>query len=184
MATQKGTVRPARLFKELSNSRTRCHSCERKCLISEGKRGFCKTFENRKGKLHTLTYGDISAAESRPMEIKPFFHFHPGQRAVTISSWGCNLTCPWCQNHHISRGEPRLENADQVPPEQIVQYALREGDKGTCVSFGEPTILMDYCLDLFPLAKKKGLFERIVQHIRDERISIQAVPEGPVRLRT
>jgi pyruvate formate lyase activating enzyme len=58
---------------------------------------------NIDGKLYTLVYRDINALESRPIEIKPFFHFYPGSSALTFSTWSCNFTCPWCQNFHLSR---------------------------------------------------------------------------------
>lgn len=54
----------------------KCKLCERRCLIAPGKRGYCGTRTNVEGRLYTLTYGDISALESRPIEIKPFFHFY------------------------------------------------------------------------------------------------------------
>jgi pyruvate formate lyase activating enzyme len=49
---------------------------------------------NIEGKLHVLTYGDISAMSNNPIEKKPFFHFWPGSFALTVGSYGCNFTCP------------------------------------------------------------------------------------------
>ncbi len=66
----------------------------RHCRIRDGKAGFCGTRMNVGGTLYTLIYGDINALESRPIEIKPFFHFHAGSRALTFSTWGCNFACP------------------------------------------------------------------------------------------
>ena len=51
-----------------------------------------------------------------------------------------------------------------VSPESIVETALRNGDKSTCASFNEPTLLFEYLLDLFPLAKKNGLRNTIVSN--------------------
>jgi pyruvate formate lyase activating enzyme len=39
-----------------------------------------------------------------------------------------------------------------------VEKALENGDNGLCASFQEPTLLYEYCLDLFPFARKKGLY--------------------------
>ena len=36
--------------------------------------------------------------------------------------------------------------------------ALDSGDDGICVSFNEPTLLFEFCLDLFPMAKREGLY--------------------------
>lgn len=38
-----------------------------------------------------MTYGNVSAMESRPIEIKPFFHYWPGSTAMTFSTWSCNF---------------------------------------------------------------------------------------------
>lgn len=142
----------------------RCLVCERRCIIKPGKLGFCKTKENRDGKLCTLVYGDISALESRPIEIKPFFHFYPGSTALTFSTWSCNFRCPWCQNWHLSTAEPKPAKANFIPPERMVGIALRNKDNGLCASFQEPTLLFEYSLDVFPLARKQGLYNTYVSN--------------------
>ena len=151
------TVRESPLYEKL-NEKVRCGVCERRCVIRLGKKSFCKTKMNIEGKLYTLVYGDISALESRPIEIKPFFHFYPGSTALTFSTWSCNFRCPWCQNWHLSRTEPNPENANYVSPERMVETALKNRDEGLCVSFQEPTLLFEYSLDAFKIAREKGLY--------------------------
>jgi pyruvate formate lyase activating enzyme len=102
--------------------------------------------------------------ESRPIEIKPFFHYHPGSTALTFSTFGCNFRCPWCQNHHLSRAEPDPRNGNYVSPQKLVDMALEYGDSGLCVSFQEPTLLFEYCLEVFPLAKEKSLYNCFVSN--------------------
>jgi pyruvate formate lyase activating enzyme len=149
---------------EVVGERVRCGVCEKRCEIALGKRGFCGTRENRAGKLYTLVYGDISALESRPIEIKPFFHFYPGSSALTFSTWGCNFRCPWCQNWHLAQGRPEPSKANHIPTERMVEMALKSGDSGLCVSFQEPTLLFEYSLDAFRLARKKGLYNCYVSN--------------------
>ncbi|MFN4133926.1 MAG: radical SAM protein, partial [Candidatus Hadarchaeales archaeon] len=103
-------------------------------------------------------YGDISAMESRPIEIKPFFHYWPGSSALTFSTWSCDFNCVWCQNHHLSRTEPEPSKSNFIPPEKVVELAIRAGDKGLCASFQEPTLLTEWALDVFKLGKKRGLY--------------------------
>jgi len=160
----KPTVRKSPLYEKLRSDRVRCKVCERCCVLSPGDRGYCKTRVNIGGELYTLTYGDLSAMESRPIEIKPFFHFWPGSTAMTISTWSCNFPCPWCQNWHISKVAPNPERASYTPPEQVISKALKHGDEGTCVSFNEPLMLFEYSLELFPLAKDKGLYNTYVSN--------------------
>jgi pyruvate formate lyase activating enzyme len=94
-------IREACLYEELSNKKVRCGVCERRCVIPNEERGFCKTRENIDGKLYTLIYGDISSISANPIEKKPLFHFWPGSYALTVGSWSCNFKCPWCQNCEI-----------------------------------------------------------------------------------
>ena len=77
------TVREASFYEKLPNHRVKCSLCERRCKIPQGSKGFCRTRVNIKGKLYTLVYGDIASMESRPIEIKPFFHYWPGSTALT-----------------------------------------------------------------------------------------------------
>ncbi len=151
------TVREALFYEKLPEDRVRCSLCERRCEIPQGSRGFCKTRMNIGGKLYTLVYGDISAIESRPIEIKPFFHYWPGSTALTFSTWSCNLNCIWCQNFHLSKLEPKPAEAVYYPPEKVVELAVYNGDSGLCASFQEPTLLSEWAIPLFRLGKAKGI---------------------------
>jgi pyruvate formate lyase activating enzyme len=131
--------------------------------MTSGKKGFCKTRIGFEGKVYSLVYGDISAMHSRPIEIKPFFHFYPGSSALTLSTWSCNFPCPWCQNYHLSR-RPPPSLGNFIPPEDVVRRAAAAGDDGICISFNEPTLLFEYCLDLFPLSKERGLYNCFVSN--------------------
>jgi pyruvate formate lyase activating enzyme len=155
--TTSQTVQKAIFYKKLQDGTVKCSLCERKCEISIGSRGFCKTRINIDGELYTRVYGDISAIESRPIEIKPFFHYWPGSTALTFSTWSCNLNCDWCQNFHLSKQEPDLAQAIYYSPEKIVDLAIYNGNIGLCGSFQEPTLLSEWTIPLFALGKKKGI---------------------------
>ena len=154
----KETVKEARFYKKLRADKVECSLCERRCVLSPGETGYCKTRVNIDGKLYTLVYGDLSAIESRPIEIKPFYHYWPGSTATTISTWSCNFSCLWCQNYSLSRTEPNPELAIYRPPEDVIRYARYWNDEGLCISFQEPTLLTEYALDLFKLGVKIGLY--------------------------
>ena len=127
-------------------------------MISPGLKGFCKTRMNVNGKLYTIVYGDLSALESRPIEIKPFFHYWPGSTALTFSTWSCNFDCVWCQNHHLSKTVPQPAKSSYHSPEKIVEMAVRGGDDGLCASFQEPTVLTEWNLQAFRLGRERGLY--------------------------
>ncbi len=146
---------------KLGDLSIRCGTCIRRCLIPPDRKGFCGNYINTNGILYNIGYGKVSAIESRPIEIKPLFHFWPGSYATTFSGWGCNFLCPWCQNWHLSKVHPP-GNGEVMPPETIIRLAIRWGDEGVCASFNEPTIHLEYMLDVFTLAKRRGLYNTMV----------------------
>lgn len=158
------TVREALLTEAAEGGRVVCRLCERLCRIPPGSHGFCKTRTNIDGRLYTLVYGDLAAVESRPIEIKPFFHFWPGSSALTFCCLSCNLACQWCQNFHLSRSTPDPVHARYLAPEDLVAVARAGGDQGVCISFTEPTLLLEYACDLFPLARANGLYTTMVSN--------------------
>ncbi|MCS7112019.1 MAG: radical SAM protein [Ignisphaera sp.] len=134
-----------------------CRVCERRCAIKPGYRGVCGNYVNVDNALYHLGYGRLSAVESRPIEIKPLFHYWPNSTALTFSNWGCNFYCPWCQNHYLSFRKPS-EDDPTTPPEELLRTAILGGDEGFSASFNEPTVNFDYIADLAELAVKEGLY--------------------------
>ena len=140
-----------------------CQLCWRFCKLSEGEEGHCKVRRNEGGKLVTKTYGKLSHLESRPVEIKPFFHFLPGSSSMTFSTYSCNLDCPWCQNWSISKTTPPAA-LRETAPEEVVELAVLMRDRSTCASLNEPTLLYEYLIDVFRLAREKGLKNTMVSN--------------------
>ncbi|RLI75556.1 AmmeMemoRadiSam system radical SAM enzyme [Archaeoglobales archaeon] len=150
----------AKLYSRINN-KVVCRLCWHKCRIENGEMGFCNARVNYEGELYTLTYSNISAIESRPIEIKPFYHFKPSSSSLTFSTYSCNLTCPWCQNWHLSK---TMKEGYKIQPEKLVGTALNNKDVGLCASFNEPTLLFEYLLDSFKLAKRHGLINTMVSN--------------------
>jgi pyruvate formate lyase activating enzyme len=155
-------TREAALYEKLEGGRVECNTCERHCQIGTGKLGFCKTRKNMDGKLFTLVYGDISSVSANPIEKKPFFHFWPGSKALTVGTWSCNFDCPWCQNHDVSKFPQRIGEGRYISPEDFVTLMKSHNCQGTSISFNEPTLLLEYSLDVFHLAKREGCYNTYV----------------------
>jgi len=154
-------AREALLWEELDNYVVQCNVCERRCKIPPGMRGMCGARYNHGGVLYVLTYGNISSISNNPMAKKPFNNFFPDEYALTVGSWGCNFTCPWCQNWEISKFWAR--NCNFLSPSDFLKLMERYGSTGTSFSFNEPTVtLFEYSLDVMPLAKRKGYFNTYV----------------------
>jgi pyruvate formate lyase activating enzyme len=159
MTTQKAPFVKEALLYEKEGDNVRCLTCERKCLISPGKRGWCKTRENREGRLFTLIYGSVSSISVNPIEKKPLFHFYPGSKSLTVGSWSCNFDCPWCQNWEISK---RVGEGQFISPQEFVNMAIQLQCEGTSISFNEPTLSLEWALGVFELAREKGLYNTFV----------------------
>jgi pyruvate formate lyase activating enzyme len=158
------------LLQEAVNDQVRCLTCERRCELADGQAGWCRTRQNRDGTLYTLMYGLVSSLSCNPIEKKPLYHFYPGSVALTAGSWSCNFACPWCQNWHISKSPPSGEapsdgppsGGEFVPPTEFVARAQAHGCQGTSISFNEPTLSLEWSLEVFPLAREAGLYNTFV----------------------
>ena len=149
------------LLQEPTEGKVRCLTCERRCLLVEGGMGWCRTRVNRAGVLYTLIYGSISSLSANPIEKKPFYHFHPGTKALTAGSWSCNFGCPWCQNWDISKTAPPIHGR-YMSPEEFVEKTRRLGCQGTSISFNEPTLSLEWSLAVFRLAREQGIYNTYV----------------------
>ncbi len=138
-----------------------CNVCERRCKISPDHVGWCRTRRNLDGKLVTLIYGSLSSVAADPIEKKPFYHFFPGTHTTTAGSWSCNFGCRWCQNWDISKAQIP-ESGTYVAPEKFVSLTEESGCQGTSISFNEPTLSLEWSLDVFVAAKKRGFYNTYV----------------------
>ena len=159
----------ARLWQK-EGKEIKCLACQRYCLISESKTGFCQTRLNRNGALYSLTHGMITGIQVDPIEKKPLYHFKPGELVASIGSLGCNFRCKQCLNFAHSYGaRETLQTLIQKPikplsPQTIIDQVLKQGLKGIAFTFNEPIINPEFIHDTAKLAKKKGLFTAIVSN--------------------
>ncbi len=165
---KKGTIlilmKETLLYEKLSNDKTQCHICQRRCLIKENQRGYCLTRINSHGKLYSLIYGRISCLMISPIEKKPVYHFFPNSMWLSLGSLGCNFRCPGCQNWDIahSKVEEDLKNVRFIPPDELIQTAKKNHCLGISWTYNEPTLWFEYTLEGAKLAKKNGLYTNYV----------------------
>jgi len=155
-------VKKEALLSQDLNGRVRCCTCERRCELLPDSLGFCQTRKNIGGKLYTLVYGEISSLSANPIEKKPLFHFYPGSRALTAGTWSCNFTCPWCQNYEISKSPQSIGQGSFLGPQDFIELVRRADCQGTSMSFNEPTLLLEYSMDVFQLARRHGYYNTFV----------------------
>lgn len=134
-----------------------CKICERRCIISQGKAGFCQMRENDEGKLYSLNYAAASSIAVDPIEKKPLFHFYPGTTVFSLGSVGCNFRCKYCQNWGISQAELEHIPTRDMLPEEAIRLTKEYGCKSIAWTYNEPTMWFEYTLDSAKLAKKEDI---------------------------
>lgn len=152
-------MKEAMLYKPLDDRRVHCFLCSQHCHIDPGTVGKCGVRENRDGKLRSLVYGSLIARHVDPIEKKPLFHFYPGTSSFSVATAGCNFRCLFCQNADISQcpreyGRIYGEKAD---PAVVVRGAVEAGCASISYTYTEPTIFMEYALDIAAGARECGL---------------------------
>ena len=61
-------MKEACFYEKLPSEEVQCLLCPRKCIIEQGKRGTCRTRENRSGTLYSLVYATPCAISVEPSE--------------------------------------------------------------------------------------------------------------------
>ncbi|MBI4496185.1 MAG: AmmeMemoRadiSam system radical SAM enzyme [Deltaproteobacteria bacterium] len=152
-------MKEALLYEALPEQKVQCRLCRHLCRIPPSRRGICGVRENRDGVLYTWVYRRLISRAVDPIEKKPLFHFAPGSSSFSIAAVGCNFHCDFCQNYEISQ-MPRERNripGEDVSPEKVVDMAERAGCRTIAYTYTEPTIILEYALDIARLADERGL---------------------------
>lgn len=147
----------AYIYTALGENATRCLTCQRRCVIPEGKTGWCRTRINESGILFSMIYGEVSSISINPIEKKPVFHYYPGSRWLSLGSVGCNFRCPGCQNWDIAHWKEGTMDTEYISPEKAVDLAKNSGCLGISWTFNEPAISFEYTLDSAKLARSRRL---------------------------
>jgi len=174
-----GMKHEALFYNSEGDSKVGCYLCPHKCVIANGKLGYCGVRKNIDGKLYSLIYGKVSSACADAIEKKPLYHFYPGSNTFSIGSLGCNMRCSHCQNWEIahSRADNGNRDTSYISPEELITLTLRNKCKGISWTYNEPTIWMEYAIDGAKLAKENGLYTVFVTNGYIESEALDAI--GP-----
>ena len=147
----------------------RCGLCPNRCSISEGRAGRCRVRINEGGSLVAAAYGVVSSLALDPIEKKPLAHFCPGSFILSLGSFGCNLSCKFCQNYEISQSGIPAESLERTfagrafarhTPEELVAEArtlIPRGNIGLAYTYNEPFTNFEFVFDTAVLAHQAGL---------------------------
>ena len=183
-------MKEAMFYRKLEDSKVACSLCAQYCRIEPGKRGQCGVRENRDGTLLTLVYGKLIAQNVDPIEKKPLYHFFPASRSYSIATMGCNFRCLFCQNADISQSPREYKNifGQATSPEVVVAQAQKARCATISYTYTEPTVFMEYALDVAAMAHGVGIrnvfvsngymtkeaFEAIVPYLDAANVDLKA----------
>ena len=145
--------------------KTQCELCFHHCKLDEGQTGLCRARGCRDGRVVPLNYGKLTSLALDPIEKKPLRRFRPGSLILSMGSFGCNLRCPFCQNHEISMASEGELHTGLFSPEQLADKAVElvpQGNIGMAYTYNEPLIGYEYVRDLAALVRERGLVNVLV----------------------
>ncbi|MDD4715616.1 MAG: AmmeMemoRadiSam system radical SAM enzyme [Oscillospiraceae bacterium] len=154
-----------------------CTICPHRCRLEDHALGLCRARQNQDGKVASLNYGKLTSIALDPIEKKPLRRFHPGSLILSVGSFGCNLRCPFCQNHEISMAGREAET-EEISPMELVRCAQqtgRQGNIGIAFTYNEPLIGYEFVYDTSVLAKENGLETVLVTNGYVEEAPLRAL---------
>lgn len=146
-----------RHWHRLDDGRVQCDICPRYCRLHEGQRGLCFVRARHGDGIVLTTYGRSSGFCVDPVEKKPLYHFLPGTPILSFGTAGCNLTCKFCQNWHISKAREVERLNDEASPAAIASAARRLGCRSVAFTYNDPVIFLEYAVDVAKACHDLGL---------------------------
>jgi pyruvate formate lyase activating enzyme len=153
---------PALYQESLEGGLARCGLCPHRCILKPGQISRCLSRENRDGVLSVRNYARVTSIALDPIEKKPLSSFHPGKKILSVGTFGCNLSCDFCQNWSISQEEAPTR---EITPESLLLLAkdmIKNGNIGVAYTYNEPTIWYEYVHDCARLIRGAGLCNVLV----------------------
>ena len=147
---------------DIEKNLAKCGLCFRGCVIPKGGSGYCGA-RHWSGEGFTSPYlGRFSSCAVDPVEKKPFYHWRPGTLIFSLGSLGCNMKCPFCQNHAIAQPSGGGIPLAEIPPDELVRQVLSRKLSAVAYTYNEPTLQAEYILEAAPLLKNAGIASALV----------------------
>lgn len=151
----KGEVRSA-------GGRVSCELCPHHCRLKEGQSGVCGGRACVAGVVRPINYPQLASLALDPIEKKPLKRFYPGSYILSAGTFGCNLKCPFCQNHSLSMARAGELKTESYTPQALCELALalsrrQPGNLGVAFTYNEPLISYEYLIECASLLREHGL---------------------------
>lgn len=145
-------------------SKIRCTVCMHQCNLAPGQTGICGARMHVEGTIVSTNYGHITGFALDPVRKKPLAYFQPDKNILSVGSFGCNLSCPFCQNYSIATGGTQVSQRT-LSPSALADLALELVPKdniGVAFTYNEPLIGYEFVRDTARLVKERGLSNVVV----------------------
>lgn len=146
MTLPPSTFRASGAWKRPTEGGVECLVCPRGCQLREGQRGACGVRSNHGGTIVLDVYGQAWGLAVDPVEKKPLYHFYPGSKVLSFGTPGCNLSCDFCQNAHLSQGNGSLAGGRQATPSELVQLARQSQCMSMAFTYNDPVVFAEYAI--------------------------------------
>ena len=140
------------MFYDKKEDSIRCKLCPHNCILKENKFGVCnvRTVENNIGV--AINYGEVTSANIDPIEKKPLKHNKPGKNILSVGTFGCNMSCSFCQNYEISQ---QVQKSEYIETDKLINIIETLNDNiGIAFTYNEPFMWYEYIYDV--VKKIKG----------------------------
>lgn len=144
-----------------------CPICPHGCALAEGQHGICRARVARGGVVVDENYGRVTSIALDPIEKKPLARFMPGAHVLSIGSYGCNMSCGFCQNASIAQACAGDIPWNLMDPETIADTAVAfagQGNVGVAYTYNEPLVGYEFVRDCAQAVHDRGLVNVLVSN--------------------
>lgn len=146
-----------------------CTVCPHHCKLREGQTGRCRARACVQGTVQGISYAKLTSIALDPIEKKPIACWNPGTKVLSVGSFGCTMSCPFCQNSEIAAAGESDVPWREVSPIELVDIAcsLRKDNPkviGIAYTYNEPLTFWEYIRDCSTLAHERGLKNVLVSN--------------------
>ena len=149
------------------SSLAHCTLCPHACALHDGQHGRCHARVARGGNVVSENYGRITSLALDPIEKKPLARYFPGSTVLSVGSYGCNLSCPFCQNARIACASELDVPWREMTPTELMNKALDLAQYdciGIAYTYNEPLVGFEFVRDCAQLAHECGLKNVLVSN--------------------
>ena len=120
----------------------KCIVCPNECILEKGEYGKCNVRKNRGNYIINEFLEKYSIVSVEPIEKKPFKHFMPDTKTLSLGNVCCNLNCDFCENHIIT--QKLYDKTENLGMSDLIKIIKEHKCKSICFTFNEPILNIEY----------------------------------------